>query len=188
MRFLPAAACVLLLTTGAFAQRARTVSEPQPTPSAQPSVPPAPATVKAKYEGGYFGYNKKQTGTLTFDDANHRLVFRDQEGHEYLSFPYAAVAAVYGDTKSRRPTAATVAGSVPSIYALPALLVRAKYRYLIMQFNDPDTHVQGTASFKLGTKELLDSMVATVAQKAELVRRGEAWVRKPNDASDTRTP
>jgi hypothetical protein len=188
-RLLPAM-LLLLLAGGAWAQRARTVgdaakTDPQPRPTATPA--PAPQTVKAKYEGGVFGYNKKQTGTLSFDDENSRLVFRDKQGHEYISLPYETIAAAYGDTRSRRPTAATVIGSVPSIYAVPALFVRSKYRYLTLQFNDKDTHVQGTTSFKLDSKALLDSMVATVAQKADLVQRGEAYVRKPKIA-DNNTP
>jgi hypothetical protein len=190
IRLLPAAAAFLLLASaGAWAQRARTVSDPaktdaQPRPTATPAVP-VPQTVKAKYEGGIFGFNKKQTGTLNFDDTNSRLVFRDKQGHEYISLPYETIAAAYGDTRSRRPTAATVIGSVPSIYALPALFVRSKYRYLTLQFNDKDTHVQGTTSFKLDSKELLETMVAAVAQKAELERRGEAYVRKPKVADNT---
>ncbi len=178
---------LLLLATGAWAQRARTVGEPQKTdtkPQSMPTPPPAPPTVKAKYEGGVFGYNKRQTGTLTFDDANNRLVFRDKQGHEYISIPYPSIAAVYGDTQSRRPTAAGVLGSA-SIYTLPALLIRKKYRYLTMQFNDPDTRVSGTTSFKVDSKELLDSLVATVGQKSDLEPRGEAYVRKPKAASAT---
>src|SRR5437762_1278116 len=135
IRLLPAAAALLLLfATGAWAQRARTVSDPaktqpQPLPTATPA--PAPQTVKAKYEGGIFGYNKKQTGTLNFDDTNRRLIFRDKQGHEYISVPYDTVMAVYGDTRSRRPTSATILGSA-SIYTLPALLIRNKYRYLTL--------------------------------------------------------
>lgn len=184
---LPAACVALLLTTGASAQRARTVSDPQkPTTNTQtmPAPPSAPTTVKAKYEGGVFGYNKKQTGTLTFDDPNNRLVFRDKLGHEYISIPYAALAAVYGDTQSRRPTSASVLGSA-SLYTLPALLIKKKYRYLTMQFNDPDTRVSGTTSFKVDSKELLDSLVATVGQKADMEPRGEAYVRKQKTASAT---
>ena len=119
-----------------------------------------------------------------FDDTNRRLIFRDKQGHEYISVPYDTVMAVYGDTRSRRPTSATILGSA-SIYTLPALLIRNKYRYLTLQFNDKDTHVQGTTSFKLDSKELLETMVAAVAQKAELERRGEAYVRKPKVADNT---
>jgi hypothetical protein len=184
----------------ALAQRARTISDPParpgsatlPPPQAPGAVadapaPPPPAnmpkTVKAKYEGGIFGYNKKQTGTLNFDDESGRLVFRDKTQKEYISIPYKSIAAVYSDTKSARPMAATVIGSVPSIYALPARFIRKKSRYLTMQFSDPDTRVSGVTSFKMDNKELLETVLAAIAHKAELTARGEAYVRlrQPND-------
>ncbi|HEY1404632.1 MAG TPA: hypothetical protein VGB05_10930, partial [Pyrinomonadaceae bacterium] len=171
----------------ALGQRSRTVSDPsdakKPAPAATGvATAPAPQSVKAKYEGGLFGYNKKQTGTLNFDDESSRLVFRDKDQKEYISIPYKSIAAAYADTKSRRPTAATVIGSA-SIYTLPALLFKKKYRYLTMQFNDPDTQVQGVTSFKVDNKEMLASILEAVARKAELTPRGEAYVRprKPKD-------
>ena len=187
-RLLPVAGALLLVVaSGALAQRTRTV-EPQKTAAAStqptPTVAPAPQTVKAKYEGGVFGYMKKQTGTLTFDDPNRRLVFRDKKGKEYISIPYDSIVAVYGDTQSRRPTSATILGSA-SIYTLPALFIRSKYRYLTMQFSDPDTRVSGVTSFKVDTKQLLDSLVVAVGQKADLEPRGEAYVRKPKVADAT---
>lgn len=187
----------LLLSTQlagvAFGQRSRTIAVPVPPPGASlppptgkdaPVAPPvnAPKTVKAKYEGGIFGYNKKQTGTLNFDDEGQRLVFRDKTQKEYISIPYKSIAAAYADTRSRRPTAASVLGGA-SIYTLPALLIRKKYRYLTMQFSDPDTRVSGVTSFKLDSKQLLENILAAVAYKAELSPRGEAFVRlnKPKD-------
>jgi hypothetical protein len=186
---------LLLLTQTAgvtFAQRSRTIGDSPGKTDAQKSAPtvvataktnaPAPQSVKAKYEGGIFGYNKKQTGTLNFDDESSRLVFRDKAQKEYISIPYKTIAAAYADTKSRRPTAASVLGGM-SIYTLPALLIRKKYRYLTMQFNDPDTQVSGITSFKVDSKEILASILEAVARKAELTPRGEAYVRlnKPSD-------
>jgi hypothetical protein len=190
----------LLLSTqlagAAYGQRSRTISVPLPPGGRGASLPPpdrtdapvappvdAPKTVKAKYEGGIFGYNKKQTGTLNFDDEGQRLVFRDKTQKEYISIPYKSIAAAYADTQSRRPTAASVLGGM-SIYTLPALLIRKKYRYLTMQFSDPDTRVSGVTSFKMDNKELLANILAAVAYKAELSPRGEAYVRlnKPKDA------
>lgn len=179
----------LLLSTqlagGVSAQRSRTIGDAPtktdekksaPTVVATTKTVPVPSSVKAKYEGGIFGYNKKQTGTLNFDDEGSRLVFRDKTQKEYISIPYKTIAAAYADTKSRRPTAASVLGRA-SLYTLPALLIRKKYRYLTMQFNDPDTQVSGVTSFKLDNKEILASMLETVARKAELSPRGEAYVR-----------
>lgn len=188
----------LLLSTqlagGVFAQRSRTISVPLPPPGGASLPPPTganapvappvnvPQNVKAKYEGGIFGYNKKQTGTLHFDDEGSRLIFRDKQQKEYISIPYKAIAAAYADTQSRRPTAASVIGSA-SIYTLPALLFKKKYRYLTMQFSDPDTQVSGMTSFKMDNKEMLANILAAVAYKAELSPRGEAYVRlnKPKD-------
>ena len=188
----------LLLSTqpagGVFGQRSRTISVPVPPPMGMglpsptatnaPVAPPVnvPQNVKAKYEGGLFGYNKKQTGTFHFDDEGRRLIFRDKTQKEYISIPYQSIAAAYADTQSRRPTAASVIGSA-SIYTLPALLFKKKYRYLTMQFSDPDTRVSGVTSFKMDSKELLADLLAAVAYKAELSPRGEAFVRlnKPKD-------
>ncbi|HEY0098572.1 MAG TPA: hypothetical protein VGB76_06425 [Pyrinomonadaceae bacterium] len=182
------------LASVALAQRSRTIAVPVPPPRGASLPPPtgtnapvapkvdAPKSVKAKYEGGIFGYNKKQTGTLNFDDEGRRLVFRDKAQKEYISIPYKSIAAAYADTQSRRPTAASVLGGA-SIYTLPALLIRKKYRYLTMQFSDPDTRVSGVTSFKMDNKELLENILAAVAYKAELSPRGEAFVRlnKPQD-------
>ncbi|HEV2881925.1 MAG TPA: hypothetical protein VGX24_11660 [Pyrinomonadaceae bacterium] len=179
---------LLLLTSlasSAAAQRSRTVSDPSDArkpATTTTTTAPAPQSVKVKYEGGIFGYNKKQTGTLNFDDESSRLVFRDKAQKEYLSIPYKSIAAAYADTQSRRPKAASVIGSA-SLYTLPALLFKKKYRYLTMQFNDPDTQVQGVTSFKVDGKDLLASVLEAVARKAELTPRGEAYVRldKPKD-------
>jgi hypothetical protein len=172
------------LAPGVTGQRARTVSDPADArkPAANTGNAPAPQNVKAKYEGGLFGYDKKQTGTLDFDDESSRLIFRDKAQKEYLSIPYRSIAAAYADTQSRRPTAATVIGSA-SLYTLPALLFKKKYRYLTMQFNDPDTQVRGVTSFKVDSKEMLASLLEALARKAELTPRGEAYVRmdKPKD-------
>ena len=185
-------ASLLLVTTlagGASGQRARTVGDSSAAkPDAQTATAtakttaPAPQSVKAKYEGGIFGYNKRQTGTLNFDDASSRLVFRDKAQKEYISIPYKSIAAAYADTQSRRPTAASVIGGA-SLYTLPALFIRKKYRYLTMQFSDPDTQVSGVTSFKMDNKEVLASILEAVARKAELTPRGEAYVRlqKPKE-------
>ena len=37
-------------------------------PTKQSKPPASPKTLKAKYEGGVFGYTKTMEGTLTFDD------------------------------------------------------------------------------------------------------------------------
>lgn len=170
---------VMLAAGAAVAQRARTVGDPteqRETQQAQ-NAPAAPQTVRTKYEGGVFGYNRKMDGTLTFDDDNNRLLFRNQRGQEVFSIPYQAIMAAFADTQSRRPTAATVIGSA-SIYTLPALLIRRNYRYLTLQYRDPDTSVEGTTSFRMQNREILDAVLRRLANQAGLTPRGEIFVRR----------
>jgi len=183
------ALCALLTLAAnghALAQRPRTVND-QTSASATSSAAtrPAPQSVRAKYEGGVFGYNKRLDGTLTFDDASRRLVFRDKVQKEILSIPYDSVAGAFADNQSRRPAAATVASNIP-FYGFPASFIRKKVRYLTVQYNDADTKVNGVTSFRLDNKEILASMLNTLATKVGLTQRGEIFVRK-QPASTTMT-
>src|ERR1043166_6975005 len=101
---------VLLLLSAALGQRPRTLNDEPATPT---KTAPAPSTFKAKYEGGVFGHPNKMSGTLTLDDANNRLVFRDGKQKERMSIPYKSLTGAYADTHSVRPAAATVANAVP---------------------------------------------------------------------------
>lgn len=168
-----------------LAQRPRTTTTQDSTENSTtiPGPPTAPASVKAKYEGGVFGYNKKMEGTVNFDDANSRFVFRDKTGREILFIPYQSLTGAYGDTHKVQPAAATVAQNVPSIYALPARLIKTKVQYLTLQYNDPDSKVAGNASFKLDNKDILDSVLATLANKSGLTRRGEVFIRKKDQSN-----
>lgn len=185
MKFTASLLLVGLLATGAYSQRPRTL-EPEKDTATQTTPAPAaaPKTFKAKYEGGVVGYMKKQDGTLTFDDENNRLLFRNKLQKEVLFIPYKAVLAAYPDTQSRRPTAATVIGAIPVPYGLniPAWFVRKKYRYLTLNFEDPDTNVSGLTSFKVANKQLLESVLYTLAQKSGLTARGEGYIRKKTTA------
>ena len=79
MKFISALLLLGALLTGAYAQRPRSM-DPQPQPAAKaPTAKRAPQTVKAKYEGGVFGFRKTMEGTLTFDDENNRLLFKDKK-------------------------------------------------------------------------------------------------------------
>jgi len=185
-------ACMLLigaLAVGIYGQaRPRTAAQdPDSSTTRMPAPPAAPQTFKAKYEGGIVGYMKKQDGTLTFDDTNSRLLFRNKQNKEVLFIPYKAIMAAWPDTQSRRPTAARVIGSVPAPYGLniPAWFVRKKYRYLTLNFEDPDTNVAGLTSFKVENKQILESVLYTLAGKAELTARGEGYVRKKATAQST---
>lgn len=174
------ATAVLLITLAvtAFAQRPRMSNDDAAKPATATTPPaPAPQTVKAKYEGGVFGYNHKMDGLLTFDDANQRLLFRDKKQKEILFVPYKALTGAYADTHSVRPAAATVASHVP-LYGIPAGFIKTKVRYLTLQYNDPDSNAAGVTSFRLENKDVLDAVLNTLANKAGLTPRGEIFVRK----------
>ncbi|HKR11670.1 MAG TPA: hypothetical protein VJT15_06420 [Pyrinomonadaceae bacterium] len=170
------------MLTGAFAQRPRTM-EPDPEQARMSAPAPAPKTVKAKYEGGVFGYTKTMEGTLTFDDDNERLLFKDKKPPKEISIPYSAITSAFADTQKRQPAAATVAGHIPTIYSLPARFIKTKVRYLTLQYSDPDSKVSGITSFKLENKELLQSVLYTLAQKADMSPRGDIYVKKREEAS-----
>jgi len=177
MRFSAILLLLGALTTGAYAQRPRNV-DPSPSSKTTTAPAPAPQTVKAKYEGGVFGHNKSMDGTLSFDDTNHRLLFRNKQQQEVLFIPYEAVSSAFADTQKRQPKAATIAGAVPLLYSLPAHFIKTKVRYLTLQYSDPDTRVSGVTSFRLENKDILASVLATLANKSGMTQRGETYVKK----------
>lgn len=176
----------LSLTVSVAAQRPRTMSsDPEPNTNA-PKPAPAPQSVKAKYEGGVFGYNKVQEGTLSFDDANSRLVFRDKMGKEVFSIPYDSVQQEFADSQSRRPKSASILGQVPLIYVPnPIGWIKTKNPYVTLQFFDSGSHAGGITSFRVESKEICASVVSTLAEKAGLVARGEIFVRPTTATSET---
>lgn len=178
-RLLFTAALMMVLAYAAFGQRPRSINQQadSTTRTTTPAPPPAPQTVKAKYEGGVFGYSKKMNGTLTFDDTNQRLLFRDGKGKEILFVPYNAITGAYGDTHAVQPAAATVASHIPYV-GIPASFIKTKVRYLALQYEDPDSKVAGVTSFRLENKDILASVLNTLAGKAGLSPRGEIFVRK----------
>jgi len=186
MKFISALLLLGALLTGAYAQRPRAMD---PQPAAQTTATkPAPKTVKAKYEGGVFGYRKTMEGMLTLDDANTRLLFKDKKPPKEISIPYEAIVSAFADTQKRQPKAATVASAVPLIYALPARFIKTKVRYLTIQYYDPDSKVQGITSFKLENRELLDSMLLALAERSNMTLRGDVYVKKKADDTNKTTP
>lgn len=179
----------LLLTTmsvAVVAQRPRAM-ETTPTDASKATPAPAPTSMKAKYEGGIFGYNKTMEGTLLFDDTNQRLLFRNKLGKEQFFIPYNAVNATFGDTQKRRPAAASVGQHIPIFGAGLLGLIKTKVRYLTVQYSDPDTHVFGVTSFRLDNKDLVESVVFALANKAGLTPRGEIYVRKKDTSQVIKT-
>ncbi|HEY4425405.1 MAG TPA: hypothetical protein VGN10_14425 [Pyrinomonadaceae bacterium] len=189
MKIISALLLLGVLLTGAYAQRPRSM-DPQPAAKPAPTVKPAPApkTVNVKYEGGVFGYNKTMDGTLTFDDDNNRLVFKDKKPPKEISIPYEAITSAFADSKKVQPAAATVASNVPSIYALPAHFIKHKVRYLTLQFSDPDSKISGITSFKISDKALLESVLVTLAEKTNMTLRGDVYVKKKPEDSSKATP
>lgn len=175
MRFIGSLLLLGALLTGAYAQRPRTL---EADPSQKTTTAPAPRTVKAKYEGGVFGYTKTMEGTLTLDDANQQLLFKDKKATKQINIPYASLTSAFGDTKKVQPKAATIAGAVPTIYTLPAQFIKTKVRYLTLQYNDQDSNQAGIASFKLENQQVIDSVLVSLAEKAGMTQRGDIYVKK----------
>jgi hypothetical protein len=183
---------LIFAASAAQAQRPPDQQDPNARPAATqtnvPKPPPAPSIVKAKYEGGILGY-RKQDGWLSFDDLNRRLVFLNKDRREQFSISFDAILAAWPDTKSQTSTAGQIISrTAPYGLGLPALLMRSKSRYLVLQYRDPDTSAEGVTSFKIETREMVASVITTLAEKAQLVERGEAYVRRREANTNTTTP
>jgi hypothetical protein len=185
MKFIGILLLTAVMTAAVCAQRPRVIDTSTAADATKAVPPPAPQTMKAKYEGGIFGYNKTMEGTLSFDDTNQRLLFRKNQ-KELFFIPYNAVTSAFADTQKRRPSAATVASNIP-YFGFPLGLIKTKVRYITIQYSDPDTRVAGVTSFRLDNKDLVESAVYTLANKAGLVPRGDIYVRKKDDAEAKKT-
>jgi hypothetical protein len=164
------AACAFAFSANAQPRPMEVKPETKPTP-----VKPAPESFATKYEGGVFGYSKKEDGTLKFDDINERLVFYGADQKEKFALPYRTLLIIYPQSKSVQ----TTAGKVISVAGGGPLggFIKEKRRYLIVHFDDPDVDARGVVNFRIEDQALLDSVVATLANKAELKARGDAYYR-----------
>src|SRR6186997_2206051 len=99
MKFTGILLLTVILAATVCAQRPRPVEKSEPTNATQAVPPAAPQKMKAKYEGGIFGYNKTMEGTLSFDDTNQRLLFRNDKKKEVFFIPYKAVVSAFSDTQ-----------------------------------------------------------------------------------------
>lgn len=153
--------------------------QPRPVDNSKSGVKakPAPESFAAKYEGGMFGFNDKEAGTLKFDDANDRLIFFGKEQKEVFAIPYESLLVIYPQSQSVTSTAGNVISHIPLPGAALAGFIKEKRRYLIIQFEDLDIDAKGAVNFKLEDKDLLDSVLQTLADKAKLSQRGEAYYR-----------
>src|SRR5689334_17243754 len=162
-------------------------SQPRPIPQSTPIVKrsPAPATFAAKYEGGMYGFGKKTDGTLKFDDANSRIVFYGEDKKELFGVPYSALLVIYPQSQSVTSTTGNVVKNIPLPGAALGGFIREKRSYLVVNFDDPDVDARGTVNFKLDSKELLDSVLDTLASKAGLEQRGDAYYRPRKNKAPT---
>jgi hypothetical protein len=182
MKILAVIILTLAAVGSAYSQRPRNIEPATTATDASKATPrTAPQTMKAKYEGGIFGYRKTMEGTLSFDDTNKRLLFKNKDQKEMFFIPYNAVQSAFADTQKRRPAAASVARHIPYV-GFPLGFIKTKVRYLTLQYADPDTNVSGVTSFRLENKDLVDSAVYTLANKSGLTARGEIYVRKTESA------
>lgn len=165
---------VFVFSISAFGQIRPVEKDEKPTAR----VDPAPPSFEARYEGGLFGYNKKTKGMLKFDDPNNRLIFYNEDGREMFFLPYKALLVIYPSSKKVQSGTGRTIGAIPFPgTGLGGSLLKKKKNYLVMQFDDPDVDAQGTMSFLIDTDELLESVIHTLGEKAELTRRGEAYYR-----------
>ncbi len=186
MKFIGIFLATMVMASAVSAQRTAPVADSGPSDASKAVPAPAPQTMKAKYEGGIFGYNSTMEGTLSFDDTNQRLLFKKAQ-KELFFIPYNAVNSAFADTQKRQPKAATVAQHVP-YFGWPLGFLKTKVRYLTLQYSDPDTRVSGLTSFRLENMAMVESAVYTLANKAGLVPRGGIYIRKMDAEAKTMTP
>ena len=110
-------------------------------------------------------------------DANERLVFFGEDGKERFGIPYSSVLMIYPDEKSVTSTTGNVVKYIPLPGAGLAGLLKEKRRYLILNYDDPDVDAKGTTSFKMDSKEILESVIFSIGTKAKLKQRGDAYIR-----------
>ena len=174
---------ILLLCAIVSAFSVNAFAQPRPVEKTQPGAQPrvqrtAPESFQAKYQGGMFGYSKKEEGTLKFDDINERLIFLGKDGKEKFSIPYKALLVVYPSSHKVQSGTGRAVSVIPVPGAgIGGLFMKKKKNYLMLQFRDPDVDVQGTTTFLIDTSELLESVVQTLGEKAEMLRRGDAYYR-----------
>lgn len=171
-RFIFAVAIAIVLTAVAYSQ-----PRPVDQSTSKSSVKPAPESFSAKYDGGMIGYSVKENGTLKFDDINERLVFFGKSGKEIFGISYDNMLVIYPQSQSVTSTTGNVVSHIPLPGAGLAGFIKEKRQYLVVQFEDPNVDVKGLVNFKLENKELLDSVLQTLAQKANLKQRGDAYYR-----------
>ncbi|MDH3491954.1 MAG: hypothetical protein OEM82_00240 [Acidobacteriota bacterium] len=167
-----------LLSAGANAQ-VRPREEPDQTVVSDPTQREMLETIEVKYQGGLFGYSKKEHGTIKFDDINERLSFYGKDGKERFSIPYSSIVVVYpSQTKVQSGTGRAV-GAIPFPGAgIGGLFMKKKKNYLVVNYDDQDVDAKGAINFLVDTPEILFNSIYTIGEKAEMKPRGDSYIRK----------
>lgn len=168
---------LFVFAAGVFAQP-RVAEKPSANDPEAAKPAPAPESFEAKYEGGMFGYSKKEEGMLKFDDLNSRLIFFGKDKKEMLHIPYKAVLVISPQSRAVVSNTGNIVSNIPVPGAgILGGFIKEKRRYLVIDFDDPDVDVRGRVNFKLDDKALLDSVIYALGEKAKLKARGDAYYR-----------
>lgn len=166
----------LFLCAGAAVAQPRPVEASSKPATGTPAS--APPSFVAKYEGGMFGFSEREVGMLKFDDDNERLVFFGKDQKEKFHIPYKSVQVIYPQSKSVTSVPGHVVSAIPLPGASLGGLIKEKRQYLVLHFDDPDVEAaRGLVNFKIENKMLLDSVIQSLAGKANLTQRGDAYYR-----------
>ncbi len=155
------------------------IGQPRPVGkgTAPVNVPDAPPSFEAKYQGGMFGYSEKQNGTLKIDDVNERIVFYGKDGKEKFALPFSSMQVIYPQSKTVTSNTGNVVRHIPLPGSFLGGLIKEKWRYLVISFDDQDVDAVGNINFKLSSKELLESVIKSIGTKAKMTQRGDAYYR-----------
>ena len=153
----------------------------QPRPIGRDTTPvnvaDAPPSFEAKYQGGMFGYSEKQNGTLKIDEINERIVFYGKDGKEKFALPFTSMQVVYPQSKSVTSNTGNVVRHIPLPGSFLGGLIKEKWQYLVINFDDQDVNAVGNINFKLSSKGLLESAIKSIGTKAKMTQRGDAYYR-----------
>lgn len=133
---------------------------------------------KVQYEGGMFGYTKKEEGTLKFDDANFRAVFFDKNDKERFAIPYKTISLLYPNASTSQSTSGKVMQNVPLPGAgIAGMFMKEKKKFMVVSFDDEEMNKSIVVNFKLENQEMVEKAIHTLGEKAELQSRGDSYYR-----------
>lgn len=178
MKFILAALVFALAAPAAFSQ-VRPVERTDEAEAESPIPENLPETIETEYQGGIYGFSDKEKGIIKFDLVNERLVFADEAGKERFSIPFEAIKVVYPSQQKVRSGTGRAVGAIPLPGAsIAGLFMKKKKNYLVVQYEDIEVDVEGTANFLVDTADLLTGAIHAIGQNAEMSRRGDSYVRK----------